>query len=324
MSRRERVGGGAGSASGTSANSHSTLARLWIYQAERFPLAKTIPLLGAFSASSVTASAQLAHRGLPGAHVYFVAFLLAFVFFWQMRAMDEVKDAETDRRHRPERPIPRGLVSLRLIVGLAAAAVFPAIAAALWLSVGVLIAVGLVWAWLALMTVEFFAPALLHRSPFLYLISHMAIMPLIDLVLTGCEWIPAAGSPPAGLWTFLWMSLCNGCVVEFGRKIWAPDQERPGVESYTSAWGVERSLLAIALAVGGAMIGLICCGVYLRRPAITTICGALGLAPVLIALSGFRRAPTLATQKRIETWSGVWVLLCYLTAAFSPFLPALA
>jgi 4-hydroxybenzoate polyprenyltransferase len=299
----------------------SVLPRLWTYQAERFPLAKTIPLLGAFSASSLTASAQLAHRSLPGVHAYVVAFILVFVFFWQMRAMDEVKDAETDRRYRPERPIPRGLVSLRLIVGLAALAVAPAVLAALSLSVGVLLAVLLVWAWLALMTAEFFAPALLHRSPFLYLISHMAIMPLIDLVLTGCEWIPAGGSPPPGLWTFLWMSLCNGCVVEFGRKIWAPDQERPGVETYTSAWGVDRSLLAMALAVGGASVGLVCCGVYLGRPATTTACGAIALVPVATALVAFRRQPTLATQKRIETWSGVWVLLCYLTAAFSPFLP---
>ncbi len=299
----------------------STLARLWVYQAERFPLARTVPLLTAFSASSVTASARLGHHALPDVRVYLVALLLVFVFFWQLRAMDEVKDAETDRLYRPERPIPRGLVSLRLIVSLAAAAIVPALVAALVLAQGVLLAVCLVWTWLALMTAEFFAPKLLHRSPFLYLISHMAIMPLIDVVLTGCEWIPGAGVPPVGLWTFLWMSLCNGCVVEFGRKIWAPDQERKGVETYTSAWGVDRSLVAISLAVGGAMIGLLCCGVYLARPATTAICGFIALAPIAIALRKVRRTPTLAAQRRIENWSGVWVLLCYLTAAFSSYLP---
>ena len=36
---------------------------------------------------------------------------VALIFFFQLRACDEVKDAEDDRRYRPERPIPRGLVS---------------------------------------------------------------------------------------------------------------------------------------------------------------------------------------------------------------------
>jgi hypothetical protein len=50
-------------------------------------------------------------------------------FFFQLRACDEVKDAEDDRLYRPERAIPRGLVSLRLIVWLAMAAV-PVVTAA--------------------------------------------------------------------------------------------------------------------------------------------------------------------------------------------------
>ena len=140
------------------------LARLWIYQAERFPLIQTVPLLGAFSAASVTASARLADRPLPDIATYLAAFLIVMVFFWQMRALDEVKDAETDRRYRPERPIPRGLVSLRLILWLAAVAAIPAAAAAYALSPGVLILVIIAWAWLALMGVEFFVPSFLKKA----------------------------------------------------------------------------------------------------------------------------------------------------------------
>jgi len=107
------------------------VARLWIYQTERFPLVRSVPLLLAFSASSVTASAHLAGRSVPGAAAYATAFILVLVFFWQMRVADEVKDAETDQRYRPERPIPRGLVSLRLIVWLGVLSTFIALAAAL-------------------------------------------------------------------------------------------------------------------------------------------------------------------------------------------------
>ncbi|WP_422040899.1 UbiA family prenyltransferase [Roseibium sp.] len=297
----------------------SLLARLWIYQGERFPLFQTVPLLGAFSAASVTASARLAGRPLPDVATYLAAFLIVMVFFWQMRALDEVKDAETDRRYRPERPIPRGLVSLRLILWLAAVAAIPAAAAAYALSPGVLILVLVAWAWLALMGFEFFVPEFLKKSPALYLVSHMAIMPLIDLVLTGCEWVPA-GAVPEGIWTFLLMSFCNGCVVEFGRKIWAPEQEREGVETYSSSWGIPRSLAALAAMTGVAFLSLVICGYYLDRPLLTTVCGLVFLLPFLFVLADFWKTPNGRRQKRLETLSGIWVLACYLIAAFTPVL----
>jgi 4-hydroxybenzoate polyprenyltransferase len=298
------------------------LVRLWIYQGERFPLVRTVPLLGVFSAASVTASAHLGHRPLPPPAAYVVAFWLALTFFWQMRAADEAKDAETDRRYRPERPIPRGLVSLRLIVGMGIAAAVPAALAALCLVPALVLLVGAVWAWLGLMTAEFFAPARLRASPTLYLVSHMAIMPLIDLALTACEWLPAAGIPPAGLWTFLWMSFCNGCVVEFGRKIWAPEQERPGVETYSSSWGIRSSLLAFSLAATGALIGLVVCGSCSGRAGVAALAGLAGLGGLLVQVGAFWRAPAPLRQKRLENASGLWVLVCYLSAALAPSLPA--
>lgn len=304
---------------GTPERDASLLARLWIYQGERFPLIQTVPLLGAFSAASVTASARLAGRPLPDVATYLAAFLIVMVFFWQMRALDEVKDAEIDRRYRPERPIPRGLVSLRLILWLAAVAAIPAAAAAYALSPGVLILVLVAWAWLALMGFEFFVPEFLKKSPALYLVSHMAIMPLIDLVLTGCEWVPA-GSVPEGIWTFLLMSFCNGCVVEFGRKIWAPEQEREGVETYSSSWGIPRSLAALAAMTGVAFLSLVICGFYLDRPLLTTVCGLVFLLPFLFVLADFWKTPDGRRQKRLETLSGIWVLACYLIAAFTPVL----
>jgi len=299
------------------------LARLWTYQAERFPLVQTIPLLGGFSAASVTASARLADRPLPGPSAYLVAFLIVMVFFWQMRALDEVKDADIDRRYRPERPIPRGLVSLQLILWLAGLAIVPTALAAYLVSPMLLLLVAITWVWLALMSVEFFAPDVLHRSPALYLVSHMAIMPLIDLVLTGCEWVPA-GSVPVGLWTFLLMSFANGCVIEFGRKIWAPENEREGVETYSSVWGIKRSLTALAVATGTAFTALVFCGVYLDRPLVTSLCGLAVLAPFAWCLADFARAPDSKRQKRLETLSGIWVLACYLAAAFAPALGDLA
>lgn len=293
--------------------------RLWVYQAERFPLVRTVPLLLAFSASSVTASAHLAGRPVPSLASYATAFLVVLAFFWQMRVADEVKDAEIDRLYRPERPIPRGLVSLRLVVLLGILSGVSALAVAAAFDLRLTLLVMLVWVWLGLMTVEFFAPKTLHASPTLYLATHMAIMPLIDLVLTGCEWVPAGTGLPRGISTFLLMSLANGCVAEFGRKIWAPANERPGVDTYTSAWGIPRACAALAGAWLAAFAALIAYGGALALMPYFSIAGGLASLPLLAFIASFVAHPSAAAQKRLETASGVWILLCYVLAAVLPF-----
>ena len=67
---------------------------------------------------------------------------------------------------------------------------------------------------------EFFVKRWLKARPILYMVSHMAIMPLVDLYATACDWAPLGNArPPRGLLWFLVVSLFNGMVVEIGRKI---------------------------------------------------------------------------------------------------------
>jgi len=50
------------------------------------------------------------------------AFATVLLFFLQLRIADEFKDYEEDRRCRPHRPVPRGLVSLGELKAVAGAA----------------------------------------------------------------------------------------------------------------------------------------------------------------------------------------------------------
>lgn len=295
----------------------SLAARLWVYQSERFPLAKTVPLLAVFSAASISVSAVLADRDLPGFGAYVVGFALVFILFFQLRVCDEVKDLDDDRHYRPERPIPRGLISLRLIVGLGLATIPVAVGAALAWGNGLIWILALVWLWLSVMTVEFGVPDWLKARPVLYLLSHMAIMPLIDLLLTGIEWLPH-GSPAPGLWLFIGLSFSNGCVLELGRKIWAPESERPGVDTYSGLWGPQKAVLAWLILVLISWLLLIGVGAATGHVIAIGLIGTLGLLACVWVGRAYIYGQTPKDEKRVDTIAGLWVFLCYATAGFVP------
>ena len=293
-----------------------TLAqRLWAYQASRFPLARTVPLVAVFSAASVNVSALMAGRALPGWGAYGAAFLLGLILFWQMRVADEVKDAEDDRRYRPERPIPAGLVSLRLVVALGLVCVPVALGVAWW--AGVVPLLLLVWGWLAAMTAEFGVPRWLKARPVLYLVSHMAIMPLMDLMLTGVEWRPRGGPAPE-LWLFLALSFVNGVVLEVGRKLWAPEAERTGVETYSRIWGPRRGATVFEAAIVLALGLLVGVGWVTGAFWPVTLAGGVGAVAAIAVAEAYAARPSPRTQGAVDAAAGLWVLLCYGTAGFLP------
>ncbi len=163
---------------------------LWEYQAERFPVFKHGALIVAFGASAVCLSALL-RGGAPNPWAIAVAVLVLFGIFFQLRVADEHKDNEDDTKFRPERPVPRGLVTLAELRGVAIGVGVAQVALTAWLDWRLLGLLLLVWGWLAVMTKEFFVPDWLKKRPLIYMISHMAIMPLIDLYATACDWLPA-------------------------------------------------------------------------------------------------------------------------------------
>lgn len=293
---------------------------LWIYQAERFPLLRTGLLLAVFSAASLCVSAHLGQRPLPALSTFVIVWLIVLMLFFQMRVCDEIKDYEDDLRYRPERPIQRGLVSLGLIKTLGLVCVLVMLALTYIMSPGLVIFLGLVWLWLGLMTVEFFVPQWLKARPFLYLASHMAIMPIIDLFITAAEWLPSGQGAPNGLWLFIALSCANGCVIEIGRKVWAPENERQGVETYSSLLGPKRSATLWAGFATVAYLLLLGVGHVAGALPVIALLGAVALALVFHAARSFATSSTAKGQKRIDQFSGLWVFACYSLAGFVPVL----
>ncbi len=296
-----------------------TVSALWTYQKERFPLVRTVPLLAVFSAASICVSAEMAGRPLPGWGAFAAGFAVAMLLFFQMRVCDEYKDLEDDKRYRPDRPIPRGLISLRAVLALGLASL-PLTAFAAWAwHPPVLWLLGFVWLWLAAMTAEFGVPEWLKARPVLYLVSHMAIMPLIDLLLTAMEWLPAGGPAP-WLWLFLALSFVNGCVLEIGRKLWAPQNEIAGVDTYSGLWGPGKAAAIWAACVLVSWGLLVSVGAATGVLWIAVFLGGAGALWCLRAAATYAATPTAATQKRLDTTAGLWVFVCYALAGFAPML----
>lgn len=310
------------------------------YLSERFPPLKTSILVAAFSSASVTASAVLAGRPAPEWPAYLVAFAVALSILFQLRVLDEYKDADDDARFRPERPIPRGLVTQRELWDVGWASVATSIGLLLLLDWRLPLLYLAVLAFMALMTFHFLVPQTrsalgpedvmvggrllpAHRpdlpgSAVFTLLSHMLVMPLIDLLVTACEWLPH-GSPPYGLWIFLGLSFANGCVVELGRKAWAPGNERFGVDTYSARWGHKAAASAL-LSAAFASFSLLC---FLGDPIGTPwlfLAGAVAVLPVCAACAAYGRDPSPRNQRLMEAASGLSVFLSYMAAGYLPLL----
>jgi 4-hydroxybenzoate polyprenyltransferase len=247
-----------------------------------------------------------------------VAFLTAFLFFLQLRIADEFKDFEEDSRYRPYRPVPRGLVTLRELALVWVGTAVLQLALALWLAPTLVLLLAGVWLYLVLMSKEFFAAAWLKSRAVIYMLSHMVIVPLIDFYATACDWWPAQGTPPPGLFWFVVVSYFNGLVIEIGRKIRAPADEEEGVTTYSVAWG-RRTAVGVWLGVMATTAVCAACALAVIDFAVPVAVG-LGLMLAIAVLIAVRFLRTLAPRggKHIELFSGLWTIGLYLSIGVIP------
>ncbi|HEV2136964.1 MAG TPA: UbiA family prenyltransferase [Terracidiphilus sp.] len=294
--------------------------RWWIYQRERFPVLAHAPVILAFSLSAVAYSALLRGAGrLPGWKPCLVAFASSFLSFLQLRLADEFKDFEEDAKYRPYRPVPRGLIKLRELAWLWAGCMALQLALSLWLAPRLAILLGITWIYFGLMTKEFFARRWLKARPVVYMVSHMAIMPLVDLYATACDWVPAHHVyPPRGLLWFLLVSLFNGMVIEIGRKIRVPQDEEKGVETYSFLWSRRVAVLVwvAMMAVAWALACVAAAKIHFAAPVAVILASAVAVAAALSAQ--FLRTEISGAGKRLETMAGVWSLVLYLSLGVLP------
>jgi 4-hydroxybenzoate polyprenyltransferase len=147
----------------------------------------------------------------------------------------------------------------------------------------------------------------------------MLIVPLIDLYATACDWRVAGDTTPhSGLVWFLLAGFFNGVVIEIGRKVRAPRDEEPGVETYSALWG-RRTAMMVWL---GAMLLSALSGWLAARQIdfglpVAILLAILLLAATVIAIR-FLQKPVTNRARLIEPMSALWTLLIYLSLGAVP------
>ncbi|MCL2019516.1 MAG: UbiA family prenyltransferase [Oscillospiraceae bacterium] len=295
----------------------------WVYQKERFPLAGYIPLMATFGFSSLSYSLHLRNADAALSDISIPQMITAIVvtLFWFMllRIADEHKDFEEDMQFRPYRPVQRGLITLKELRIFGAVLVLLMVALSIWVDLRLLWLLLLGFVWLAFMSLEFGIPKWLKAHPTIYLISHMLIMPFIDLYATAVEWLPSGGVFSFGIVLYMISSFCDGTVVEVGRKLRAPENEEYGVDTYTHIWGAKKAMVVwmICMTISGTSTVVAGFQVNVGFEIMVVL-----LLHYIIALSSavkFAKKPTPKNAKAFKILPGIWMILMHTMLGVLPF-----
>ncbi len=291
-----------------------------IYLSERFPLQSHIPIIAIFSFSAICYSlmADGASNFIEAGN-FVMAFALTFGLFLLLRISDEFKDYEEDKKFRKYLPVPRGLLTLNHLKFLAAL-IFVVHLIILITNPQFILIYIVCLVYMALMYKEFFIKRWLKQNQLAYVLSHMAIIPLVDLVASSAHWSFGGISPPTALGWFFAVSFFNGILMEIGRKIKLPEHEEKGVLSYSKLWGTSKAITNWILILG-VTFGLAVAAAYaISSPIwvywILSIWAGLCALPALLCL----KHPAQNKTQLIEKAAGLWTMGMYLNLGALPFI----
>ena len=271
----------------------SSLAkRLWIYQKERFPLGILTITTSAVLASTFAVLEWTGYYDIP-VWKYVALGIAGLSFMLHTRIIDEIRDKEVDDVHHPDRPVQRGLVSLRelTVLGYANGGIFICIHALLDPLSGLLSAGLLLYSIVA--RYEVGPLAWLKPRFWLYNVVMLGQMLLL-------QWIAYAALTqtldwPSAIWMHGWGIWALTAQIEVARKCLAPDEETTYRDSYSSrvgSWGSVGIVLALTLL---ALWAFAATGMPLNRGFL-----AAGLGILLAGAWIYARNPTRSASKLLQ------------------------
>ena len=288
------------------------LSRFLIYQKERFPFLLHGPLILMFTFSAIAYSRICrGQEGFINMSDFVVGFITTLCLFFLLRILDEFKDQDIDEKYRKELPVPRGLISLTELKWVGVAVMAIQITVILLGHPSMFLFYLIVIAYLVLMTFEFFVHEWLNDHIWVYVGSHMIIIPLVDIYASGLDWYVDGDQPHIGLLLFFGVSYFNGIVLEIGRKLKAPEDEKEGVLTYSGMLGFAKGIyLWMGILLITATIASAAC-YYADLSVLSYYILAVFFGICIYFAFRYKNLPNQKNSKLVEIMSGVWTLLMY-------------
>ena len=225
--------------------------RNWlIFAKERFPIPVYLILCGGFTFSGLFLF-QSSFRWIS----FVFSYCGLLLFFFELRLMDELKDFKKDAVAHPERPLPRGLISLaqarQITMYILIVMVLFTILAAMLLNPQAAISYLAITIYLGLMYKEFFIGKWLEKKPVFYAISHQIIIFAVCVfTITVIE--PGKYLHPRTFYLCCTITGAFFCY-EICRKL--DPQANKILKTYLFVYGPAKTSLLVIVATGLAAVG---------------------------------------------------------------------
>ncbi|HEY1045947.1 MAG TPA: UbiA family prenyltransferase [Bacteroidia bacterium] len=247
---------------------------------------------------------------------FIYAFINTFCVFLLLRISDEFKDEAYDKEHRPYLPVPSGLVTLSELKKIGLWVLLIITGLNVMINVDRFHLYLLVMLYMGLMYKEFFVHKFLESNQFLYVVSHMMIIPLVDTFASSFAW---GGLKPnmIGLYWFFALSFFNGLTLELGRKIKSEENEE--ANSYSKRLGFVKSMNLFRLVLLITFLLSLGASIYIDVSFIHHFVFILGFIICIWFTFVFSKNRKAVNSKRFEMLSGIWAILMYLNLGTTLF-----
>ena len=212
------------------------LVRFYKYQDERFP----IKYLG-FTTIAVVMSSAAVLSYQVSAFKILANYFACLAFLYHIRVIDESRDYKHDKKYHSERPIHRGLITIKelMIFNVPGLILFTVCSIYFGYASMTYCCVLLLFSWFAWK--DFFLSEKFKKEHFyLYNIFHMSQIILLQLFM----YVVFTGDFNLNnvMWIHLLFVIFNTAIIEFLRKIKTSNNESKGEDTYSWHLGYEKSL----------------------------------------------------------------------------------
>lgn len=285
--------------------------KMFAYTQERFPLIATFIFVSLFAFDSFYLFQAINQDSvIKFNHFMGLSLLTMFCIFFHLRLLDEHKDFAQDKEVYPERVLSRGIVSFsdlnKTIVFLFVLEFIFNLYLGFHLGIMLFVVWGGIFLYTLLMYKEFFVHQFLKKHLTLYLVSHQIILPLMFYYHRLTVDNSKIFTTPNVVATLVLTSY--SFYYEIARKTWAVEREAEGADSYTSAWGIKKTVIVLKSSLILIFSLLLYLGNYLNFSLVYQALIVLGLILCFSIIGKFHLNPSIKNSKLVEL-TGIIVLL---------------